>query len=86
MLVQGLESEIKQITVGGQALIPGRPVTGLPRWLNGKESACQAGDLGSLPGLEGSPGEGNGYPSQYACLGHHMDKGLQSMGLQKSQT
>ena len=63
-----------------------RPVTGLPRWLNGKESACQVGDSGSLPGLERSPGEGNGYPCQYSCLGHSMDKGLQSMGLQKSQT
>ena len=28
----------------------------------GKESACDAGDLGSIPGLEGSPGEGNGLP------------------------
>ena len=33
----------------------------------GKESACNAGDLGSIPGLEWSPGEGNGYPLQYSC-------------------
>ena len=34
----------------------------------GKESACNAGDLGSIPGLERSAGEGNGYPLQYSCL------------------
>ena len=34
----------------------------------GKESACNAGDLGSIPGLESSPGEGIGYPLQYSCL------------------
>ena len=35
---------------------------GLPLWLNYKESTCSAGDLGSIPGLERSPGEGTGYP------------------------
>ena len=34
----------------------------------GKESACNAGDLGSIPGLERSPGEGTGNPLQYSCL------------------
>ena len=34
----------------------------------GKESACNAGDLGSIPGLGKSPGEGNGYPLQYSGL------------------
>ena len=41
----------------------------------GKESACNAGDLGSIPGLGGSPGEGNGNPLQYSCLKNHMDRG-----------
>ena len=36
---------------------------GLPRWLSGKESACNAGDAGLIPGLGRSPGEGNGYPT-----------------------
>ena len=36
--------------------------------LNGKESACNAGDLGSIPGLERSPDKGNSYPLQYSCL------------------
>ena len=34
----------------------------------GKESACNAGDLGSIPGLKRSPGEGHGNPLQYSCL------------------
>ena len=40
---------------------------GLPSWLNGKESACNAGDPGSIPGSGRSPGEGNGNPLQYSC-------------------
>ena len=37
-------------------------------WLSvGKESACSAGDPGSIPGLERCPGEGVGYPLQYSC-------------------
>ena len=38
--------------------------------LSGKESACQVGDAGSIPGSERSPGEGNGNPLQYSCLGN----------------
>ena len=40
--------------------------TGLPRWLSGKEAACNAGDVGSIPGLGRSPGEANGNPLQYS--------------------
>ena len=39
----------------------------------GKESTCNAGDLGSIPGLERSPGEGKGYPLQYSGLENSMD-------------
>ena len=39
----------------------------------GKESTCNVGDLGSIPGLERSPGEGNGYPLQYSGLENPMD-------------
>ena len=39
----------------------------------GKESACNAGDLGSIPGLGGSPGEGKGYPLQYSGLENSKD-------------
>ena len=50
----------------------------LSNWLRGKESACNAGetgDLGSIPGLGKSPGEGNGNPLQYFCLENSMDGG-----------
>jgi len=40
-----------------------------------KESACNARDLDSIPGLESSPREGNGYPLQYSCLENSMDRG-----------
>ena len=42
---------------------------------NGKESACNAGDMGLIPGSRRSPGEGNGYPLQDSCLGNPMDRG-----------
>ena len=41
----------------------------------GKESACKAGDLSSIPELGRSPGEGNGNPLQYSCLENSMDRG-----------
>ena len=40
-----------------------------------KESACNAGDLGLIPGLGRSPGEWNGNPFQYSCLENSMDRG-----------
>ena len=40
----------------------------LPLWLSSKESACNAGDLGSIPGLGRSPGEGSGNSLQHPCL------------------
>ena len=52
-------------------------------------SACNAGDLGSIPGLGRSPGEGNGNPLQYSCLENPMDGGAwwaTVHGVAKSQT
>ena len=40
-----------------------------------KKSACNTGDLSSIPGLGRSPEERNGYPFQYSCLGNPMDRG-----------
>ena len=57
---------------------------GFPGGSDGKASACNAGDLGSIPGLGRSPGEGNGNPLQYSCLENPMDRGIQSMGSQQS--
>ena len=42
---------------------------------NGKELACNAGDLGWMPGLRKSPGGGHGNPLQYSCLENPMDRG-----------
>ena len=48
---------------------------GFPGGSNGKASACNAGDLGSIPGSGRSPREGNGNPLQYSCLENSMDGG-----------
>ena len=50
-------------------------LAGPPSWLSGKESTCNAGDAGLIPRLGRCPGEGNGNPLQYSCLGSSMDKG-----------
>ena len=46
---------------------------GVPGGSDGKVSACNAGDLGLIPGSGRSPGEGNGNPLQYSCLEIPMD-------------
>ena len=48
---------------------------GFPGGSDGKESACNAGDPGSVPGLARYPGEGNGNILQYSCLENSMDRG-----------
>ena len=56
---------------------------------DGKESACNVEDLGSIPGLERSPGEGNGNPLQDSCLGNTMNQGAWQAtvhGVEKSWT
>ena len=50
------------------------PFSRFPRWLNSKESACNARDMGSNPGSGRSPGEGNGNPLQYSCLGNPIER------------
>ena len=55
----------------------------------GKESACSAGDLGSVSGLGRSAGGGHGDPLQYCCLENPMDRGagwITVYGVAKSQT
>ena len=56
---------------------PGPCLNSLPVswWLGSKESACSAGDPGSIPGSGRPPGEGNGNPLQYCCLENPMDRG-----------
>ena len=48
---------------------------GFPCSSVGKESACNAGDLGSIPGSRRPPGEGNSNSLQYSCLENLMDRG-----------
>ena len=60
-----------------------------PRSSVSKESACSAGDPGSIPGLGRSPGEGNGDTLQCSCLENNMDRGAWQAivhGVSKSQT
>ena len=62
---------------------------GFPGGSDGKESACNARDLGLIPGLGRSPGEGNGDPFQYFCMENSMDRGTwwaTVCGVTKSQT
>ena len=63
--------------VGFSYIIPytvdSRP--GSPGGSDGKESACNAGYPGSIPGSGKSLGEGNGHPLQYSCLESSMDRG-----------
>ena len=52
-----------------------KEILGFPGGSDGKASACSTGDPGSIPGLERSPGEGNGNPLQYSCLENPTDGG-----------
>ena len=49
----------------------------------GKESVCNAGDLGSIPELGRSPGEGNGNPFRYSCLDNSTDRGARQAAVHR---
>ena len=49
-------------------------VYGLPWWLRHKESACNVGDMGTIPGLGRSPEGGHDNPLQYSCLENSMER------------
>ena len=62
---------------------------GFPGGSGSKESACNAGDLGSIPGSGRSPGDGNSNPLQYSDLENSMDRGAwwaTAHGISRSQT
>ena len=62
---------------------------GFPGGSDGKESACNTGDPGSVPGSGRSPRGGNGYPLQYSCIDNSMDRGAWQVtvfGVTKSWT
>jgi len=66
------------------------PKRDFPGGSDGKESACNGRDSGSIPGSGRSPGEGNGYPLQYSYLENSMDRGASQTrawhGLTESDT
>ena len=64
-------------------------ILGLPGGSDGKESTCNMGDLGSIPGLGRSPGGAHSYPLQYSCVENPMDRGAwwaAAHGVTKSRT
>ena len=68
---------------------PHHPFLGFPGGSDSKESACNVGYLGLIPELGRAPGGDHGDPLQCSCLENPLDRepsGLQSLGLQKSQT
>ena len=62
-------------SVNGTAFKSTMVIQGFPGGSDGKESVCNLGDLGSIPGSRRSPGEGNGNPLQYSSLENPMDRG-----------
>ena len=72
-----LEEDMATYSSTAWRILPTEELGGFPGGSEsgGKESACNAGDLGSIPGLGRSPGEGNGNPHQDYCLENPMDRG-----------
>ena len=69
--------------------VPSHVMQGLPWQLGGEESTCNAGNAGLVSGSGRSPGEENGNPLQYSCLGNPMERGAwwaTVLGLQESDT
>ena len=69
--MEGSERKLEELWLFAEVLA----VRNFPGGLDSKESACNAGDVGSVPGSERSPGEGNGNPSQSSCLGNPTERG-----------
>ena len=67
--MEGLKAMTLRIISHGTSLVG----WGFPHSPVGKESACSAGDLGLIPGLGKTPGEGKGYPVQYSGVENYMD-------------
>ena len=82
----GFQHECQQLRAGSPILFLQPPISlqnqglstlqvGFPEGLSGKESTCNSGDVGSVPGSGRSSAEGNGNPLQYSCLENPMDRG-----------
>ena len=68
-----LNPGIKPTSLRSPVLAGSLPLEGFPGGSDGKVAACNAGELGSIPGSGRSPGEGNGNPLQYSHLENFMD-------------
>ena len=83
-------SEVKIKEEACYLLLIGYIILGFPGGSAGKQSVCNAGDLGLIPGLGRSPGEGNGNPLQYTCLekshGQRNLAGYSSWGHKRDKT
>ena len=73
-------------STGRRDRLPTPVFLGFPFGSAGKESACNVGDLGSIPGLGRSPGEGKGYPLQYSGLENSMDSIVHRVGHKELDT
>ena len=79
----------QNLTTKEELMVIHLPNHWFPSGSDGKASACNVGNLGSIPGSGRSPGEGNGNPLQYSCLENSMDGGAwwaTVHGVAKSQT
>ena len=83
-LVQFLDWELNSWIHWRRYRLPTQVFSGFPCGSAGKESTCNAGDLGLIPRLGRSPGEGKGYPLQYSGLENDMDSIVH--GVTKSRT
>ena len=72
-VVSGRPAYFSALTLEFGALAPKK--IGFTGGSDGKESACNSGDLGAIPGSGRCPGEENDYPLQYSCLENPMDRG-----------
>ena len=82
LLSEGRKWERKLERLHYLGVCPGDKL-GFPGVSDGKESACNAGDLGSIPGSGGSPREGNGSPLQYSCMENSMEPSRLVCGVSK---
>ena len=86
--MRGNQAPWHQISLGGNSSLRRGYYILFPGGSDGEKSACNSGDLGSIPGSGRSPGEGNGNPLQYTRLENPMDGGARwatAHGVTKSQ-
>ena len=86
----GISDFLEETSSLSQSIVSSLPfhwsLRGFPGSSDGKASACNSGDLGSIPGSGRSPGEGNGNPLQYSCHGWWSLVGYSSWDCKESDT